>query len=288
MGWDEQIERASFRGVEFDSQTTDDEMDPRLVEHTYPYRDGADVEFLGRKPRHTRLRAIFLGPESLGDLGGFLQAVDAGKKGLFQHPLMGSWQAKAFRYPVHHGHDQRDMSTVEVEFIEDGTDTALPDLFSVAAAQAEVYSACDDVEVSRGVLDQVIDDVNAVVADAREFAAGVQGAIRSVTERVNQIRASVLKAIAAINAIKALADPSKWPLVSALKRLVLTTKKLGQAVQSLSPPVVLHDVAVTMSATMLAHALYGDSSRAKQIADLNHLRNPSLIPAGTQLKVYGK
>ena len=47
-------------------------------------------------------------------------------------------------------------------------------------------------------------------------------------------------------------------------------------------------VAVTMSATMLAHALYGDSSRAQQITDLNHLRNPSLIPAGTQLRVYGK
>ena len=285
MGWDQQIERASYRGVAFDCQAADDDLSRRLAEHVYPYRNGSDFEDLGRAARTTRLRAVFLGVEYLADLGAFLQVVDAGKKGLFQHPLMGSWQARCRRFPVHHEHAFRDAAFVEVEFVEDGTDASLPDLFSVGVAQEDVLVACDDIIAEASKLDQAIDGVADLVADAQDFANSVTSAVQDAVNRVNMVRAAVLKAVAIA---KKIGDPASWPLVSACKRLVRSALQLGRAVQSLSPPVVLHNLATNMSLTMLAHGLYGDGNRAEQLRRLNRVRNPFMVQAGSQLKVYGR
>lgn len=286
MSWDTQLETASFRGVEFACQVIDDDLGRRLAEHSYPYRSGSDFEDLGRKARSTRLRVVFLGEDYLGDLGAFLQAADAGRTGLFQHPLMGSWQAKCRTYPVHHEHGARDMATLEVEFVEDGTNTALPDLFSVSQGQADVEEAAvASLAANQSLLDKAIAGVEDAVASARAFAAEATAAVQNAVDRVNQIRAKVNSLI---QAMRDLTDIQRWPLTRALRRLVHSAAKLAKAVESLAPPLVFHTVGASSSVSMIAHALYGDASRAQQLLSLNRIANPYLVPAGTRLRVYGR
>lgn len=293
MTWDLQLERASFRGVEFDCQVVDDDLGHRLAEHTYPYRNGADLEDMGRRARRTRLRAVFMndadrskGVGYEAKLNAFLEVADEGKTGLFQHPLMGSWQAKCSTFPVHHEHSARDMATMEVEFVEDGTNTSLPDMFSVSQAKADVEEAATLVITENAsLLDQAIDGVTDAVNEARDFANSATAMVQSAVDRVNLIRSKINACIAAA---KKLTDIQRWPVVQAMRRLVASVQKLGKAVQSLSPPVILHTVGATTSLKLLAHALYGDANRAADLIKLNHVRNPALVPAGVQLRVFGK
>jgi prophage DNA circulation protein len=288
MSWDAQLERASFRNVEFDCQVIDDEISRRLAEHKYPYRSGAEFEDMGREPRLTRVRAVFMGPEYEADLGVLLARVDEGKAGTFQHPIMGSWRARVRRAPVHHEHGMRDIAIVELEVVEDGVNTSLPDLFSVAVAQAECYSSAELLAAAMAAYEDAAGLAGAigdVIADVQAFADDVTSFVNKVADTVNQIRAKIN---AGLKFIKKVADVKNWPVARALRKVAHSVQKLGKAVQSLSPPALFKTIGATMSVTALAHSLYGDGSRSSQLLAMNKIRNPFLVPVGTRLKVYAK
>lgn len=56
-------------------------------------------------------------------------------------------------------------------------------------------------------------------------------------------------------------------------------------VASTLPEIRTYTVAQDSSVTMIAHWLYGDATRADEIVARNSIKNPGLIPAGTQLEV---
>ena len=61
MAWNLTLQDASFRGVTFEVQSVEDRGEKALCVHEYPYRSGAEVEDLGRKPRVIPVTAIFWG-----------------------------------------------------------------------------------------------------------------------------------------------------------------------------------------------------------------------------------
>lgn len=281
MSWSNQLEIASFAGVEFQCQSTEDSIDRRLAEHEYPWKDGADIEDMGRRARRTRITAVFVGAEYETELGAFLKVADGGKVGRFIHPLLGSWNAYVASAPIKHEHSSRDMATVDVEFVEDGTLTALPDLFTIEKAQDEVLQFAAEVLT---LTPAPTSKLQQAVADARQFAADAKDNIKTVVSKLNQVRKKIDEAI---NEIDSALNFQNYPAVRALRRLAWSCKKLSDRTQKVKPTIVAKNIPAALPFSMLAHKQYGDHRRADELAALNKVRNPFLVKRGTSLRVYG-
>lgn len=119
MSWDQTLLDASFRGVKFDILKTDDSAERTLAQHSYPYVDGADVEDMGRGPRHISVDAIFYGADYEQRLQKFIDMLDEPDAGEFIHPVFGSIKnAQVAKYSIHHDAEGIDQAQVSIEFLE--------------------------------------------------------------------------------------------------------------------------------------------------------------------------
>jgi prophage DNA circulation protein len=118
MSWSETLLSAQFRGIKFDVVVTDDSAQRATVEHAYPYRDGANVEDLGRGARRVTCEAIFYGDDYEQRLRAFLAVLDTAGEGDLQHPVFGLIFAQVASYRIHHEADHVDQARISLEFIE--------------------------------------------------------------------------------------------------------------------------------------------------------------------------
>ncbi len=59
--WAIPIQKASFKGVEFDVIAVEEAFERAVIEHTYPFVNGADLEDMGLNPQQVQLQAVFFG-----------------------------------------------------------------------------------------------------------------------------------------------------------------------------------------------------------------------------------
>ncbi|EAU55828.1 DNA circularization protein [Mariprofundus ferrooxydans] len=121
MAWADQLLDASFKGITFEFISTDDGCDSAIVEHAYPYVNGADLEETGDGAWHTAGQAVFYGPDYEQRLQSFLKAVRSGGAGEFVHPIFGLVPQAVARLrtgSIRHDADNPDRATVAIEFIE--------------------------------------------------------------------------------------------------------------------------------------------------------------------------
>lgn len=119
MAWKDNLLDASFRGVVFDCQATQDGAKRDIAQHEYPYQDGADLEDLGRKARQFTLQAVFFGDDYDTRLQAFLAVLDQPGAGELVHPVYGSIkQAQLLDYQVEHSADEVDSCRVALQFAE--------------------------------------------------------------------------------------------------------------------------------------------------------------------------
>lgn len=131
MAWINNLQDASFRGIAFDIVKTDDTADRALVEHSYPYVDGSDVEDMGRGARHISVEAVFYGSDYEPRLQVFLDALDgvdhtlsaedARRGGWFSHPVFGMMFVQVAKKSIHHDAENIDQASVSIEFVESTT-----------------------------------------------------------------------------------------------------------------------------------------------------------------------
>jgi prophage DNA circulation protein len=122
MTWALNLLPASFRGVEFDILSTDDEADRALARHAYPYRDGEDIEDMGRRARRISIKAIFYGDDYESRLQAFIEALDEADSGTLVHPVFGVMDdVQAAGYKIHHDAETIDSCTISIEFEESTT-----------------------------------------------------------------------------------------------------------------------------------------------------------------------
>lgn len=135
----------SFRGVNFECVSAQDQTSRALVQHLYPYQDGGEVEDMGQEPARFTLKAIFyphqidpLQPDLLTDykedLNAFLRALDgieqpaskdynplsedeARRYGVLHHPTYGMMNVQVQGYRVSRDADSVNSAEVEVDFI---------------------------------------------------------------------------------------------------------------------------------------------------------------------------
>ena len=135
---------ASFRGVPFDCQATNEPTKRALAIHEYPFKDGGEVDDMGRRARTFSLRAVFFGGFYQADLKKFLAALDAGGEGELVHPIYGSHTVMVQDYEPQHEADGPDSCTVAVTFVESGLHT--PFFTAPETARGKAESATDAAE----------------------------------------------------------------------------------------------------------------------------------------------
>lgn len=89
MSWVIPIQQASYKGVKFDVLAVDDSIDRAVIEHTYPFVDGADIEDMGLNAQTIRLQAIFFGVSFYADYIRLLSVLQQKGADVLVHPLRG-------------------------------------------------------------------------------------------------------------------------------------------------------------------------------------------------------
>ncbi|WP_027823742.1 DNA circularization protein [Laribacter hongkongensis] len=172
MSWTTHLQDASFRGVRFDCQRTQDAARRDTASLEYPYRDGADVEDLGSKARQIQLTAVFWGPDYGQRLQRLLDVLSLPGYGELVHPVFGSVpRAQLTGYQVSHDAESPDYCTVELEFVEA---TPADPLFllqlpqQLTATLAQLSQAAREYGIS--TFADAIDALRASVPMARQLA----------------------------------------------------------------------------------------------------------------------
>lgn len=285
MTWSSDIEQASFAGVPFEVRSTDDTLERRVARYAIPWVDGADLDDLGREPTAVRVAAVFNGPDYRDRLQALRQATDAGEQGDFVHPILGGGRYRIVRLVVHHECTARDHAEAELELLEDGTRTTLADLQSVGALEAEVLTRASLASSANTALTEPVEEADAAVEAAEDFATGGADAVDSVDRQVDAVRSQIDTAVAAAGAA---GDLVAQPLVHALRLLGHSCLQLSRRVQQQRPQVMIKEVTTTQPLSTLAHTLYGDAEREADLLELNRIRNPFMVPAGSQVKVHDR
>jgi len=80
-----------------------------------------------------------------------------------------------------------------------------------------------------------------------------------------------------------------YPVAEALRTAALAVQELGRAVIHRHPPLISTTLTSAGSLHLIAHRLYGDWTRAAELARLNPgIRNPNFLAAGQTILRYAK
>ncbi|APV35199.1 DNA circularization protein [Acinetobacter soli] len=126
MGWKDDLQDASFRGVTCECTSTDTTASKSLSIKQSPYSDKANVEDMGNDPKKISLNAVFTGSDYKTYLDALIAAMDATGSGELIHPIDGIMQVYAVNHTVHHDAENPDFCTVSLEFLRaDGNKEAV-------------------------------------------------------------------------------------------------------------------------------------------------------------------
>jgi prophage DNA circulation protein len=291
MAWADTLEVCLFRGVELDVVKVSDPVARRLTAYKYPYQDGADYEDFGREPRETHLTVVFMGDDVEAKLGAFLKVIDDGEAGDFTHPILGTWTARVQKADLLHDASAEDYCAVELSLVEDGAGTELPDVFSVQKLKDDALTLADEAEFDwssikpdPGVM-AIINACKNAVAKARAFIDKIEDTIASAIESLNELRTSVLNAV---EKLRRLPQLLAHKIVRGLLRLNLGCKKVADRLRQEKPPRTVKTLAAAQPLSMVAARQYGSAKRVDEVARQNRIRNPFLIPAGTEVVLYAR
>lgn len=117
MGWKDDLQDASFRGVAFECTSTDTTASKSLSIKQSPYSDKANVEDMGNDPKKISLNAVFTGSDYKTYLDALIAAMDATGSGELIHPIDGIMQVYSVNHTVHHDAENPDFCTVSLEFL---------------------------------------------------------------------------------------------------------------------------------------------------------------------------
>ena len=109
MGWKDDLQDASFRGVQFECTSTNESGSKSLAVKQAPYSNKANVEDLGNNPLKISIEAIFSGENYKIEMDALWAALVATGSGELIHPVHGVMQVYAESYQI--GHVAEDVDT---------------------------------------------------------------------------------------------------------------------------------------------------------------------------------
>lgn len=118
--WRSRLERASFRGFEFLTDSHEARGGRRLVVHEFPGADEPLVEDLGAKSWDWKLSAYFIGQRYDLERNGFLAKLAEPGADWLNHPWLGPLWVRARDWSVSESNDKGGYCAVAIEFVPGG------------------------------------------------------------------------------------------------------------------------------------------------------------------------
>ena len=118
MGWKDDLQDASFRGVQFECTSTNESGSKSLAVKQAPYSNKANVEDLGNNPLKISIEAIFSGENYKIEMDALWAALVATGSGELIHPVHGVMQVYAESYQIGHVAEDVDTCKISIEFIQ--------------------------------------------------------------------------------------------------------------------------------------------------------------------------
>lgn len=121
MAWTDRMARASFRGMEFLTDSHETSGGRRLVVHEFPGAEAPLVEDLGGKSPGYKLNAYFIGPDYDLERNLFLDKLATPGADWLLHPWLGLVWVQAHSWSVHESNDKGGFCTISLEFVPGST-----------------------------------------------------------------------------------------------------------------------------------------------------------------------
>ncbi|EFX7053234.1 DNA circularization protein [Shigella sonnei] len=189
MSWADNMQDASFRGVRFDVVSTRDSGNKDVAVYEYPYKDGADIDDMGNKPRNARLTALFWGDDYETRLQAFLAALDKRGHGELIHPVFGSMpKMQCLEYQVSHDAESVDYCSVEVVFLQGATEQPF---FGSDFPLSKADTIFNQVQSSLDYAQNLIDDVLAPMRYAKKQMARAKYMASTALNMVTVLRSDI-------------------------------------------------------------------------------------------------
>ncbi len=199
MGWDTDLQDASFRGVPFECTTTKDTAPKTLAIKQAPYSNEAEIEDMGNDPRRISIQAVYTGHDYLTWVNALEAALSATGPGELIHPVFGVQQVHVVNHEIEHEATSPDFCTISIEFIKAKADkrelfvpVATPEKIATAiiidAPASALESALEKLKI--GDTDKLFNTVNTIrngIDQARSYLGVAKQTIEDVLSPANWI-----------------------------------------------------------------------------------------------------
>ena len=192
MGWKDDLQDASFRGVQFECTSTNESGSKSLAVKQAPYSNKANVEDLGNNPLKISIEAIFSGENYKIEMDALWAALVATGSGELIHPVHGVMQVYAESYQIGHVAEEVDACKISIEFLQ-AEDKERPLFIPIAVpVSIPLYSIPDSpLSALQSVLKKLqqfnpnkffsfVNKIRDGISAARQFLGTVKGAIENV------------------------------------------------------------------------------------------------------------
>lgn len=146
MAWRNNLQTASFRGIQFDVKDIDDANSKALVLHQYAYKDGADIEDLGNDSEEVSLTAVFWGDDYEVKFIQLLEALSMKGPGTLVHPVRGRMpNMHAASYHFTHEAENIDYVRFTISFKKSIEESPIFSLSSVFSVIDDLFNKADSL-----------------------------------------------------------------------------------------------------------------------------------------------
>jgi prophage DNA circulation protein len=295
----------SFAGIQFPFKSYRVKGAIRKHVHEYPHSPGGALEKLGRSLYEIVVSVDFVAGYShpkyrqmITDLGVL--------RGLFEDqvteklhiPHIGTIEACAEEWTEDVVNTNRNTVKGELKFVEDQSSAFLV-LESIQVSGNALAEKYDNFVIARDKAKSPLEmaKIGAPAMPGQSIFSKIDNAalaVLSIKDQADLYGSLVVSKIdgfagllrEADAQVKSLNEPPYYELREALHELWATTLQIGRDIQNRDEFLKEYTVPVTMSVGQIASAIYGDAEQGVQIMQLNVLKNPLAVPAGTTIRYY--
>lgn len=177
MSWRDRLQRGSFRGFDFLTDSHEAKGGRRLVVHEFPGADEPIVEDLGGKAREWRVVAYFIGADYDRERNGFLALLAEGVADWLTHPWLGKVWARAREWSVSESNERGGYAAVSIDFVAGGRAPYVPDVDKVDAAIDRVRRTRDAIAADFSLAPMPLDVMTRFRAQVSNAVEGLRTVI---------------------------------------------------------------------------------------------------------------
>lgn len=188
MGWRDDYQQGSFRGVPFRTETASNRRGRRVASHEFPGRDEPVVEDLGRRAREFQIDCHVVGAEYRSQRDALLDALEAPGPGLLVHPWHGRMMVVVLDAEDSESTEEGGLCRFRITFGEAGMAAPAPVELAAgsdAAAVADSVLAAAPAELGRDF------SISGAAAFVEGAAAGLVDGMAGVAQIAAGMRGGV-------------------------------------------------------------------------------------------------